>query len=144
MTLLCIKLCTESMHAAREGADAAGAALQIPAGEQKTVRFCYWAFLGFDIAVLFNVFGSLCALCALGPGAGRLPAFFLSACYACAGIPGAWILWYAACPSQCSSISVSLPACLLLRHIAPVQACEGLSLHNICLRMLQKALAVGR
>ncbi len=93
VTLLCIKLCTESMHTAREGADAAGAALQIPAGEQKTVRFCYWAFLGFDIAVLFNVFGSLCALCALGPGAGRLPAFFLSACYACAGIPGAWILW---------------------------------------------------
>ena len=67
--------------------------LQIPAGEQRTVRFCYWAFLGFNIAVLFNVFGSLVALCALGPGAGRLPAFFLSACYACAGIPGAWILW---------------------------------------------------
>ena len=66
---------------------------QIPAGEQRTVRFCYWAFLGFNIAVLFNVFGSLVALCALGPGAGRLPAFFLSACYACAGIPGAWILW---------------------------------------------------
>jgi hypothetical protein len=55
--------------------------------------FCYWAFLGFMIAVLFNVFGSLVALCALGTGAGRLPAFFLSACYACAGIPGAWILW---------------------------------------------------
>ncbi|CAK0783815.1 hypothetical protein CVIRNUC_007015 [Coccomyxa viridis] len=67
---------------------------EIPAGEQRTVRFCYWAFLGFNIAVLFNVFGSLVALCALGPGAGRLPAFFLSACYACAGIPGAWILWY--------------------------------------------------
>lgn len=67
--------------------------LQIPAGEQRTVMFCYWAFLGFNIAVLFNVFGSLVALCALGTGAGRLPAFFLSACYACAGIPGAWILW---------------------------------------------------
>lgn len=91
--LPCIKHAYRKMHAAGKDANAAGVALQIPAGEQKAVRFCYWAFLGFDIAVLFNVFGSLCALCALGPGGGRLPAFFLSACYACAGIPGAWILW---------------------------------------------------
>jgi hypothetical protein len=57
------------------------------------VRYCYWAFLGFLLAVSYNLFGSLVALCAMGPNAGRLPAFFLAAVYATAGIPGAWILW---------------------------------------------------
>ena len=66
---------------------------QIPAGEQGMVRQCYWAFLGFLVAVGFNLFGSLVALCAMGQSSGRLPAFFLAAVYASAGIPGAWILW---------------------------------------------------
>jgi hypothetical protein len=57
------------------------------------VRQCYWAFLGFLVAVFFNLFGSLVALCAMGQASGRLPAFFLAAVYASAGIPGAWILW---------------------------------------------------
>lgn len=69
------------------------ASAQIPASEQAIVRMCYWAFLGFLLAVLFNLFGSLVALCAMGQGSGRLPAFFLAAVYASAGIPGAWILW---------------------------------------------------
>lgn len=67
---------------------------QIPATEQAIVRMCYWAYLGFLVAVLFNLFGSLVALCAMGQASGRLPAFFLAAVYASAGIPGAWILWW--------------------------------------------------
>ncbi len=66
---------------------------QIPASERGMVRSCYFAFLGFIVAVLYNLFGSLVALCAMGQGSGRLPAFFLAAVYVSAGVPGAWILW---------------------------------------------------
>lgn len=59
------------------------------------VRSAYWAFLGFVIAITFNLIGSLVALCAMNGNDGRLTGFFLSAVYWFAGVPGAWILWYA-------------------------------------------------
>ena len=61
------------------------------------VRSAYWAFLGFVIAITFNLIGSLVALCAMNGNDGRLTGFFLSAVYWFAGVPGAWILWYARC-----------------------------------------------
>lgn len=73
------------------------------------VRSAYWAFLGFVIAITFNLIGSLVALCAMNGNDGRLTGFFLSAVYWFAGVPGAWILWYARCgngqsrlPSACA------------------------------------------
>ena len=68
---------------------------QIPADQQGMVRSAYWAFLGFVIAITFNLIGSLVALCAMNGNDGRLTGFFLSAVYWFAGVPGAWILWYA-------------------------------------------------
>jgi hypothetical protein len=61
------------------------------------VRSAYWAFLGFVIAITFNLIGSLVALCAMNGNDGRLTGFFLSAVYWFAGVPGAWILWYMRC-----------------------------------------------
>ncbi|KAK9846272.1 hypothetical protein WJX81_000509 [Elliptochloris bilobata] len=68
---------------------------EIPADQQGMVRSAYWAFLGFVIAITFNLIGSLVALCAMNGNDGRLTGFFLSAVYWFAGVPGAWILWYA-------------------------------------------------
>jgi hypothetical protein len=57
------------------------------------VTYCYWAFLGFFVAVTFNWFGSLMALCVINPGSGRIAGFLLATIYWFAGLPGAWILW---------------------------------------------------
>ena len=58
------------------------------------VTYCYWAFLGFFVAITFNWFGSLMALCVINPGSGRIVGFLLANIYWFAGLPGAWILWY--------------------------------------------------
>lgn len=63
------------------------------------VRQAYFSWLGFLIAVTFNWFGALMALCIIDPNNGRLPGFLLANIYWFAGLPGAWILWQAPKPS---------------------------------------------
>lgn len=66
----------------------------VPAEKQRMVRQAYFSWLGFLIAVTFNWFGALMALCIIDPNNGRLPGFLLANIYWFAGLPGAWILWY--------------------------------------------------
>lgn len=75
------------------GAEAFVHMLQVPPANRWMVRYCYWAFLGFLIAVTWNWFGALLALCVINPSDGRLAGFLLATIYWFAGVPGAWILW---------------------------------------------------
>ena len=77
------------------------------------VRSAYWAFLGFVIAITFNLIGSLVALCAMNGNDGRLTGFFLSAVYWFAGVPGAWILWYARCGERPGSLRLLMQSLCL-------------------------------
>ena len=68
-------------------------ASQVPATHQHMVRKAYFSWLGFFVAVTFNWFGSLMALCVINPSNGRLPGFLLANIYWFAGLAGSWILW---------------------------------------------------
>jgi hypothetical protein len=110
---------------------------QIPAEQQGMVRSAYWAFLGFVIAITFNLIGSLVALCAMNGNDGRLTGFFLSAVYWFAGVPGAWILWYMRCPPRPrpdlapGAMRVALP-CLVNKGLFHLSICAEASSTFLC------------
>ena len=68
---------------------------EIPASAQGAIRAAYWAYLGLVFCLLFNTGAVFVRFAVHKLDPTKLPSFLMAAIYLCAGVPGAWLLWYA-------------------------------------------------